>query len=72
MMNFLKRGLVALLIFCCNYTVFGQTDSIDVFVQAQMQKRKIPGLQLAIVRQGKIIKTGNYGLANLQDFNSCK
>ncbi len=32
-----------------------------------MQKRKIPGLQLAIVRNGKIIKTGNYGLANVQD-----
>lgn len=32
-----------------------------------MQKRKIPGLELAIVRHGKIIKTGYYGLANVQD-----
>ena len=32
-----------------------------------MQKRKIPGLQLAIVKNGKIIKTANYGLANVQD-----
>ncbi|MEN5231645.1 serine hydrolase [Sphingobacterium faecium] len=32
-----------------------------------MEKRKIPGLELAIVRQGKIIKTGYYGLANIQD-----
>ena len=67
MTDFLKKGLIALLIFGCNYTVFGQVDSIDVFVQNQMQKRRIPGLQLAIVRHGKIIKTGNYGLANLQD-----
>lgn len=67
MTDFVKKGLIALLIFSCNYTVFGQADSIDVFVQNQMQKRKIPGLQLAVVRHGKIIKTGNYGLANIQD-----
>ena len=47
--------------------VFAQADSIDAFVKNQMEKRKIPGLQLAIVRNGKIIKTGNYGLANVQD-----
>ncbi len=44
-----------------------QVDSIDVFVKAQMQKRRIPGLQLAIVKNGKIIKTANYGWANVQD-----
>ncbi|MCJ8154534.1 beta-lactamase family protein [Chryseobacterium sp. SSA4.19] len=32
-----------------------------------MKKRDIPGLELAIVRHGKIIKTGYYGLANIQD-----
>src|SRR5687768_7814862 len=67
MMEYLKKGFIALLIFSCNNTAFAQTDSVDVFVQSQMQKRKIPGLQLAIVRNGKIIKTGNYGLANVQD-----
>ncbi|RFM35144.1 serine hydrolase [Chitinophaga silvisoli] len=40
---------------------------MDTFIQTQMQQRKIPGLQLAILKHGKIIKTGNYGLANLQD-----
>ncbi len=67
MIDLLRKVLVALLIFSCNYTAFGQADSIDVFVQNKMQQRKIPGLQLAIVRHGKIIKTGNYGLANVQD-----
>jgi len=67
MTGILKKGLFALLIFSCNNIVLGQSDSIDNFVQAQMQKRRIPGLQLAIVRHGAIIKTGNYGLANLQD-----
>ncbi|SDG14750.1 CubicO group peptidase, beta-lactamase class C family [Chitinophaga filiformis] len=63
----LKRGFITVMMFFLASSVFGQADSIDLFVQNQMQQRKIPGLQLAIVRHGKIIKTGNYGLANLQD-----
>lgn len=66
-MKFLKRiGIVALIVAFSN-SLFAQSDSIDVFVKNVMQKRKIPGLQLAIVKDGKIIKTGNYGLANVQD-----
>lgn len=63
----LKRTLIALLLFSFSSSSFAQNDSVDVFVMQQMQKRKIPGLQLAIVRNGKIVKTGNYGLANVQD-----
>lgn len=65
--DFMKRVFIGLLLFCFVYNAFGQTDSIDVFVQKQMQQRKIPGLQLAIVKNGKVIKRGNYGLANIQD-----
>jgi len=46
---------------------FVQADEIDSFLREEMAKRKIPGLQLAVVRNGKIIKTASYGLANLQD-----
>lgn len=67
MVPILKKSLTATLLFFCTISVFSQTDSIDVFIQNQMQKRKIPGLELAIVRHGKIIKTGYYGLANIQD-----
>ncbi len=66
-MNFLKQICTGLVIFTFSNTVYAQADSIDLFVKAQMQKRKIPGLQLAIVKNGKVIKTGNYGLANVQD-----
>ncbi len=65
--SFLKPGCILLVFFSCSHTVFAQPDSIDVFVAKQMQQRRIPGLQLAIVRNGEIIKTGNYGLANVQD-----
>ncbi|MFZ1370173.1 MAG: serine hydrolase [Ferruginibacter sp.] len=65
--GYLKTGFILLVFFSCTHTLFAQPDSIDLFVAKQMQQRKIPGLQLAIVRNGKIIKTGNYGLANVQD-----
>jgi len=64
---FLRKGLTVLLMLVFTNACFAQADSIDVFVNTQMQKRKIPGLQLAIVRNGKIIRTGNYGYANVQD-----
>ncbi|MFZ1799093.1 MAG: serine hydrolase [Chitinophagaceae bacterium] len=46
---------------------YSQSDSIDIFLKNEMQNKGIPGLQLAIVQNGKIIKTGNYGLSNVQD-----
>ncbi|WP_343675122.1 serine hydrolase domain-containing protein [Chitinophaga sp.] len=67
MINHLKSLLVTVLLFSFTNSIFGQKDKVDVFIQNQMQQRRIPGLQLAIVKKGEIIKTGNYGLANLQD-----
>jgi CubicO group peptidase (beta-lactamase class C family) len=32
-----------------------------------MNERKIPGLQLAIVKDNKVVKIANYGVANIQD-----
>jgi CubicO group peptidase (beta-lactamase class C family) len=40
---------------------------VDTYLRSQMQKRRIPGLQIAVVRQGKIVKLSAYGLANIQD-----
>lgn len=67
MSKYFIHALIFLLILTTASSVFAQADSIDVYVNAEMKKRKIPGLQLAIVRNGKIVKTANYGLANVQD-----
>ncbi len=67
MSEYFKKAWIALLIFTLSNSIYAQADSIDFFVKAQMQKRKIPGLQLAVVKNGKIVKTANYGLANVQD-----
>ncbi|MES2110193.1 MAG: serine hydrolase [Bacteroidota bacterium] len=42
------------------------SDSIDNFIKAKMLQRHIPGLQLAVVRGGKIIKDTTFGTANLE------
>ncbi len=42
------------------------SDSIDRFVKEKMTQINIPGLQLAVVRNGKLEKLGNYGFASLE------
>ena len=42
-------------------------DGVESFLRSEMQKRRIPGLQFAVVRHGKIVKLGAFGLANVQD-----
>ena len=42
-------------------------DEVDDFIRAEMTTRKLPGLQLAIVRDSEIIKVASYGLANIED-----
>jgi CubicO group peptidase (beta-lactamase class C family) len=42
------------------------SDSIDNFIKAKMQQRRIPALQLAVVRDGKIVKDTTFGTANLE------
>ncbi|WP_426295650.1 serine hydrolase domain-containing protein [Dyadobacter endophyticus] len=36
-------------------------DDLDDFIRGQMQKRRIPGLSLAIIQDGKILKAQAYG-----------
>jgi len=41
-----------------------RTDQVDRFIEEQMQTRDIPGLSLAIIQDGKIVKAKGYGLAD--------
>lgn len=41
-------------------------DKTDEFVHAEMKRQRIPGVSVAIVRDGKIIKAKGYGLANVE------
>jgi D-alanyl-D-alanine carboxypeptidase len=43
-----------------------RADRLDKFINEQIQKRKIPGLSLAIIKDGKVIRANGYGFANLE------
>lgn len=63
----MKIKISLLILILATFSAFSQTDSIDTFIESQMKLRKIPGLQLAITKNGKIIKAKSYGIANIED-----
>jgi D-alanyl-D-alanine carboxypeptidase len=46
--------------------MMAQSDAIDDYVRAEMDRRHIPGLSLAVARNGTIIKLAHYGLADVE------
>src|SRR5215813_5643333 len=43
-----------------------QSDKVDDYVKAEMTRQKIPGLSIAVVNNGEIVKAKGYGLANVE------
>ncbi|MCA1595041.1 MAG: beta-lactamase family protein, partial [Chloroflexi bacterium] len=43
-----------------------RADRIDRYIQGQMKLHQIPGLSLAVLKNGKVIKERGYGLANVE------
>jgi len=41
-------------------------ERVDAFVAAEMQRQHVPGLALGVYRDGKILRTQGYGLANVE------
>jgi CubicO group peptidase (beta-lactamase class C family) len=41
-------------------------DQVDTYIKLRMDKEHLPGLSLAVLRDGKIIKLKGYGYANLE------
>jgi D-alanyl-D-alanine carboxypeptidase len=44
-----------------------RADDADDFIRAEMMQKNIPGLSLAVLKHGQIIKSQGYGLANRAD-----
>ena len=61
--HYLKGGLTILLL--ATSTVV-KADAVDDYIKTQMRWQHIPGLSIAVVREGKIIKAKGYGQANLE------
>ncbi|HKQ40619.1 MAG TPA: serine hydrolase domain-containing protein, partial [Verrucomicrobiae bacterium] len=43
-----------------------QADQVDEFLQGEMTRQKIPGMSIAVVRNGQAVKVNGYGSANLE------
>src|ERR1700759_357806 len=42
------------------------SPQVDQYVSGEMHREKIPGLALAVLREGKIVKVQGYGLSNVE------
>jgi CubicO group peptidase (beta-lactamase class C family) len=62
-------SLLFVFILLLNQRLFAQTasDSVELFLKNKMQELHAPGMQLAVIRHGEIIKLGAYGLANVEN-----
>jgi CubicO group peptidase (beta-lactamase class C family) len=47
-------------------TGVAQADNVDDYIKAEMQKQRIPGLSLAVIKDGQVILAKGYGLANIE------
>ena len=65
-MNYLRRPRALCLLVMLVATVAVRADKVDDFVRSAMQKQHVPGVVVAVVRDGKVIKAAGYGMANLE------
>jgi D-alanyl-D-alanine carboxypeptidase len=61
-----RRAVIIALIVRVAAPISGKADEIDHYITAQIQRLHIPGVSLAIVRDGRITKAQGYGFANLE------
>ena len=47
-------------------TVTASADPVDDYVRAQLGPRHLPGVSLAVIKKGQIVKAAGYGLASLE------
>jgi CubicO group peptidase (beta-lactamase class C family) len=47
-------------------TVPARADRVDDFLKAELARQKIPGMAVAVIQDGKVVKAAGYGYANLE------
>jgi CubicO group peptidase (beta-lactamase class C family) len=61
-----QRILVLWAAVCVAIAPSVRADVVDEYVAAQLAAQHIPGLSLAVMRDGAVMKTGGYGFSNLE------
>ena len=57
--------LFSLLLFLL-LTISVKADQVDEYVRAQIQERHVPGVSIAVIKDGKIVKAEGYGVASVE------
>jgi D-alanyl-D-alanine carboxypeptidase len=65
-MNYKHKASVLVIVLIFGLSIPAAGDEIDNYVEIQMSNLQIPGLSLAVIRNGRIIKLKGYGFADLQ------
>ena len=60
------RAAFAAIFLLLTRPAFAQPDRTDEFIKAEMKRQNIPGLSLAVIKDGRIVKAEGYGLANIK------
>lgn len=47
-------------------TASAAADSVDDYVRSQLASRRLPGVALAVVKDGRLVKAAGYGVASLE------
>jgi len=64
--NIGRRAVIVALLVGLAAPMSSKADQIADYIATQMQRLHIPGVSLAIVRDGRVIKAQGYGFANLE------
>jgi CubicO group peptidase (beta-lactamase class C family) len=59
-------SIATLLVLLISSSALAQTDKVDEFIKAEMRDQRIPGLSVAIVKNGEVALAKGYGLANIE------
>ncbi|SHK28903.1 serine hydrolase domain-containing protein [Chryseobacterium polytrichastri] len=51
-------------VYCLSQNI---VSNVDAIVNTEMKERKIPGMQIAVVQNGKIVLNKSYGVASIQN-----
>ena len=63
----MKKILLLITILTVFNNTYAQEDKVDLAIKELIQKNKIFGLQLSVIKDNVIVKTSHYGFANIQD-----
>lgn len=66
MKTILRQKAIFLLFILLTAVITGRADQVDDYVKAAMAQQHVPGISIAVIKNGKIVKTQGYGFANLE------